>query len=247
MAYSPYDIAQAIKVQQVAAAIKRQKQAAEIVRRMQKLQAANTQNFNGPAQNTGGGGGHIAAPVSTLASIPQTPAVKDLIAKGILKEGMPMEQIQAILSISGVASQMPLDIEALKKQVTADYAQTTGGILGSGQDWMQQLYGANFSPSGPNAAAFQNDPLFSSYAGGLAQMQGTAGTNEATDLAWFDKQQQLMNDYYNGLMTSISSGGIPVGGGGSGGGGGGGGGRHGGGGGGGSGGGNNDLVILQLL
>jgi hypothetical protein len=136
--------------------------------------------------------------------------------------------------MAGQVAGVPIDIAALKAQLAQDYASTTGNILGMGADWMEQMFGANMPDV--NAAAYAADPMFAQYAAGLGQQEATAGLNQATDQAWFDKQQQAMTDYYNGLMQSIAMGvGTETGGGGGGGGG---GGRrgYGGGGGGGSGG-----------
>jgi hypothetical protein len=77
-------------------------------------------------------------------------------------------------------------------------------------------------------------------------MGETADTNLASDQAWFRKNQEAQEQYYNDMMTAISTGALPIGaaasgGGGGGGGGGGYGGRHYGGGGGGSGGGDGNL------
>ena len=83
----------------------------------------------------------------------------------------------------------------------------------------------------PNAALFAQDPIFSSYAGGMAQIDETADLNRATDLAWFDKQQAAMQGYYDMLMQQVSTAQPEAGGGGGGGGGGRGGGYGGGGGG----------------
>ena len=109
----------------------------------------------------------------------------------------------------------------------------------------QQIMPAGISD--PNAAMFYQDPIFSSYAGGLAQMDETADTNEATDLAWFRKEQEAQETYYNDMMNAISTGTLPVGAAaaGGGGGGGGGGGRGGGGYGGGGGGGSGDASDLR--
>jgi hypothetical protein len=304
------DVANAIaQIKAMAQAIKRQ-QVASVAKGIGRVKAANTQNFNAPVSGGGGGGGGGgSAPVSTLASLPQTAQIKDLIAKGILKEGMPMEQIQAILSVSGLAGRVPIDIAALKAQLAQDYATTTGGILGMGSAWMRQMFGDNMPGGSPgldfrngqwvdsngvavanteggqedgslnflqpgwttnngqwinpqgqavgttdaggangglnaypsigggvNSQAYANDPLFSNYADSLAQQQATSGQLQATDQAWFDKQQQLQTDYYNSLMASIANGTVGGTASGGSGGGGGGGGHHGGGGGGGGGG-----------
>jgi hypothetical protein len=191
---------------------------------------------NGGNYNGGGGGGGGAV-VSTLASLPQTPVIKDLIARGLLKEGMTPEQMQAIIGIQGLVGQVPIDIEAIKKIVQGDYASSVGDITGNAADWMHQLYGTSIDPNDPNQALAAQDPIWSSYAGGLTQMEGTANTNLASDLAWFDKEQQAQTDYYNGLMASMANPPADTGGGGGGGGG---GGRHGYGGGGGGGGGGGD-------
>ena len=278
---------------------------AKIIAGLRKVQAANTTGMNqapsgnnGGGGGSGGGGGGGAAPVSTLASLPQTPELAALIKSGMIKEGMPPEQALAILQVQGMLTGLPIDINALKAQIQADYARLTGGILNSGQEWMSQIMGQNAPPgitysngqwmdaqgnvlgtaptedSGfiPTAGAqyangkwtdaqgnvigtaaeedsaftpaltaeqtlYRQDPMFNDYSGMLAEQQSTANTNQATDLAWFDKQQQAMTDYYNSLQLGIAQGTIagPA----AGGGGGGGGGRRrggrGGGGGGGSG------------
>lgn len=195
---------------------------------------------------SGGGGGYSGggysggggAPASTLAGLPQTAALQELIKKGLIREGMPQEQALAILAIQSASSGVPIDVNALLAMINANYDNYSGDIMTAGQDWMQQLYGAVADPNDPNAALFAQDPIFSSYAGGMAQIDETADLNRANDLSWINNQGQAMTDYYNALMAGISSGGIPVGGSG-GGGGGGGGGHYGGGGygGGGSGGG----------
>ena len=54
-------------------------------------------------------------------------------------------------------------------------------------------------PQGDMAGLYAQDPMWANSAANLAQMNETAGLNEATDLAWFTKQQQAIEDYYNGL------------------------------------------------
>lgn len=186
-----------------------------------------TRNYSAPVGSS--------APVSTLASVPMTPELQSLIDKGLVREGMPVEQILAILSFQQLAQLGPINLDDLMNQIRANYEQYTGDILTSGADWMRELYGTNFDPNDPNAALFAQDPLFSSYAGGLAQMDETADTNLATDLSWFEKQQQAQQDYLNNMMLAISAGALGET---SGSGGGGGGGHHGGGYGGGGGGSN---------
>lgn len=206
---------------------------------IKKVVAGSTSGLGNSGGGSGysGGGGAVAAAPSPLDSLPKTPEIQALINKGLLRADMAPEQILAIVGLSAQVTGVPIDIAALKAQLAQDYQTTTGGILGMGADWMQQMFGANM-PDG-NAAAYAADPMFAQYAAGLGQQQATAGLNQATDQAWFDKQQQAMTDYYNGLMQSIAMGG-GVAAGGSGGGGGGGGRRHGGGGGGGSGSGSGD-------
>jgi len=211
---------------------------AKIVRGLKRVQAGSTQGLqSGPQRAYLSGGSSGGAAPSTLASLPQTPVIKDLIAKGLIKEGMPPEQIQAIIAISQQASGVPVDIKALMDQIKADYASTTGDIGTAGADWMKEILGANTPDDPAMAALFAQDPSITGYAGSLGQMQETADLNQATDLAWFSKQQQAMVDYYNGLMQSVSAAPmVPEGGSGGGGGSGG----YGGGGGYGSGGGNSD-------
>jgi hypothetical protein len=213
-----------------------------IASQIKKVMAGSTSGLGNSGNNyasggsSGGssGGGGVAAPTA-LDSLPKTPEIQALIAKGLLRADMAPEQILAIVGMSAQVAGIPIDIAALKAQLAKDYASTTGGILGMGADWMQQMFGANM-PDG-NAAAYAADPMFAQYAESLGNQQATAGLNQATDQAWFDKQQQAMTDYYNGLMQSIAMGGGTTGGGGGGGGGHGGGGRRHYGGGGGSGGG----------
>jgi len=237
MAADPYDVMQAL---QRAAIFRRNagSNARGIAGLAQQVAAGNTGGMRNTGRSSGGGGGYGgAAPVTTLASMAASnPVVADLLKKGILKEGMAPEQIQAILAISQMAGTVPVDIAEMIAKINADYESTTGDIMGSGAEWMKELYGTNYDPNDPNAAAFARDPLFSSYAGGLAQMDETADTNQATDLAWFRKQEQAQQDYYNQLMADVSTYGLPAQEvtGGSGGGGGGGGGYGGGGSGGGS-------------
>lgn len=177
----------------------------------------------------GGGGGTrpsvASAPVSTLASLPNTPVVQDLIKRGLIREGMPPEQAMAIIAMQGVRTGVGVDIDALMKAVEATYANTSGDILTAGQQWMKDLYGTNYDPNNPNAAMFAQDPIFSSYAGGMAQIDETSDLNLATDLAWFEKNKAAQQAYYDAMMAS-TSGGTLLGSGSSGGGGGGGGGRR---------------------
>ncbi|MBA2350094.1 MAG: hypothetical protein H0V81_17605 [Solirubrobacterales bacterium] len=199
--------------------------------------------YSGGGNSGGGGSGGSSAPASTLASLPQTPLLQELIAKGVIKEGMPVEQSLALLALAQTSAGTGVDIQALMEQVKAMYAENSGDILGAGAEWMENLYGTNYDPNDPNAALFAQDPLFSSYAGGMAQMDETSDANEATDMAWFAKQQEAQQAYFASLQAGIASGTIPLGatgGGGSGGGGGGGGRRGGGGYGGGRGGGGRD-------
>ena len=215
-----------------------------------KIAAANTQGL-GPGGNTGGGGGGSisaggAAPVSTLAGLPQTPLLKELISKGLIKEGMAPEQALAIMQFAQMGQNAGVDIKELLAQIEGDYTRYTGDITTAGTDWMKQLYGSAYDPNDPNAAMFAKDPLFSQYAGGMAGLQETSDLNEANDLATVRKYGESEQDYANSMMTGLATGTIPIGaaatGGGGGGGGGRGGGRHyGGGGGGGSDGGDNAL------
>ena len=215
---------------------------AKVVAGLKKVQAANTQGLARPSPsgtNRGGSSGAVGAPVSTLASLPQTPELQALIQQGIIREGMPPEQALAIMSISKLGSQVPIDIAALKASVEGNYEKYTGDITGAGADWMKQIMGQNMPTDPAMAALYAQDPLFTGYAGSLAQMDETADTNLATDLAWFDKQQSAYGDYYNSLLAGAQAGTLlPAAAGGGGGGGGGGrrgGGGYGGGGGGGSG------------
>ncbi|MET0785906.1 MAG: hypothetical protein ABWY25_04310 [Paenisporosarcina sp.] len=183
-------------------------------------------------QNTGGGtvGGSVAAP-NALASLPQTPEIQALIDKGLLTADMTPQQIQAIIAIQGLRGQVPIDLKAIMDQLKLDYENYTGDILTAGQNWMQQLYGTVYDPNDPNAALFAQDPIFSTYAGGMAQLDETADLNLANDLAWFEKEQATQQAYYDMLsqmMMDPAALGIETGGSGGG------GGRGGGGGGGGS-------------
>lgn len=204
-----------------------------------KISAGSTQGL-GPSNYGGGGGGGVAAPVSTLAGLPQSELLQTLIKNGLIKEGMPAEQALAILKFAQMREGVPIDVAELMKQVSADYAKTSGDILTSGQDWMEQLMGTAYDPNDPNARMFADDPIFSEYAGGMAQLDEVSDANEATDLAWFRKQQASQEAYYNDMMNAISTGTLPVGAAAAGGGGGGGGGRRGGYGGGGGGGGDSE-------
>jgi hypothetical protein len=155
---------------------------------------------------------------------------------------MPPEQALAILKFAQLREGVPINVAELMKLVEGDYEKYTGDIETAGADWMKDLMGTAYDPSDPNAAMFANDPTFSSYAGGLAQMGETADMNLASDQAWFRKNQEAQEQYYNDMMVAISTGALPIGavaaaGGGGGGGGGGGYGGGGYGGGGGSGGG----------
>lgn len=169
------------------------------------------QNQSPVANYVGGGGTSTAAPVSTLASLPNTPIVQDLISKGILKEGMPAEQSMAIIALANLKGGVAVDIEALMKSVEAMYQNYTGDILTAGADWMQDLYGTTYDPNDPNSALFAQDPLWSSYAGGMAQIDETADLNLATDQAWFLKNQAAQQAYYDGMMQAIAAGTIPIG------------------------------------
>ena len=210
------------------------------------LAAANTQSYQPSGANRGGSGGAVAAPVSTLAGIPPSPLLTELMNKGLIKEGMPPEQVLAILQLGEMRGGVAIDVDALIKQIEADYKNYTGDILTAGQDWMQNLMGTAYDPNDPNARMFADDPIFSSYAGGMTQMDETAQQNLLTDTEWFRKAQQADQAYYDTMMAGIANGtiaGAAATGGGGGGGGGRRGGRHygGGGGGGGSGDGSGDL------
>ena len=196
-----------------------------------RQQAASTQGM-GNAQRSyfSGGGGGAPAPIAA-STLPDTPQVKDLVAKGLLKEGMPPEQVQAIIAIQGLAGQVPIDIKKLMAEVTGNYEKYTGDITTSGADWMKDILGGMTPDDPAMAALFAQDPALQQYSSGLAQIDETADSNLATDLAWFTKAQQADTEYYNQLMQSVSA--MPpaepvLGGGGGGGGG---GGRHYGGGG----------------
>ena len=213
-----------------------------------KFKAGSTEGLNRPSGNTGGGGGGVvapAAPVSTLASLPQTPELLALIESGVIREGMPPEQALAILAISKLQGGTGVNIQALMDQVSANYARTSGDINTSATDWLQQIMGANMPTDPAMAALYAQDPMFANSAASLANLNETAGLNEATDLAWFTKQNQAMTDYYNSLMLAAQTGTLlpPAAVEDGGGGGGGGGGGYGGGGGGG--GGSGDLRLTN--
>ena len=211
-----------------------------------KISAGSTQGL-GPSGFTGGGGG-VAAPVSTLAGLPQSPLLDTLIKNGLITEGMPPEQALAVLKFAQMREGVPINVAELMKLVSSDYAKTSGDILTSGQDWMNQLMGTAYDPNDPNARLFADDPIFSEYAGGMAQLDEVADLNEASDLAWFRKNQEAQEQYYGDMMTAISTGTLPVGAAATGGGGGGGGGGgRGYGGGGGSGGGDSEWGDTKVV
>lgn len=208
----------------------------------------STTGLNSGGGYSGGGGGYrpsvASAPVSTLASVPKSPILDDLIKRGIVKEGMPTEQILSLVQLATMGQGVGIDIDALMKQITASYGNLTGDIETAGTDWMQQLFGQFSDPNSPLFGLSPADPLFADYAGSMAQMDETADTNLATDLAWFEKQKAAEQAYYNNLMAGVVSGtlgGAATGSGGGGGGGGYGGGRRGYGGGG-SGGGSDEAL-----
>jgi hypothetical protein len=194
-------------------------QAAAARARRNPVQAANTQGMGYSASQNGGG--RVSAPVSTLAGLPQGPVLDDLLKRGIIKEGMPTEQALAILNLAQLSAGVGVDVKALMDQIKANYEGFSGDILSAGQNFMQQIMGANFDPNDPNAALWQNDPTLSSYAGGLAQMDELSDMNLTTDLAWFQKMEAAQQAYYDSMMAAVSSGQIPLGGSGGGGGGGG--------------------------
>lgn len=189
-------------------------------------------------------GGRAAAPTMPAATpaptLPNIPGIEELKAKGLVTEGMDPTQLQAIVALQGILGANPINIDALMAELKANYEQYTGDVTSDAVGWLEQILGANMPTDPAFAQLFAQDPIFTDAAGGLEQMQETAGQNLATDQAWFLKQQQAMQDYYNALMAGVASGAIPLGGETGGGGGGGGGGRGyrrrgGGGGGGGSG------------
>ena len=176
-----------------------------------------------------------------------SPEVAALIDSGVDLEALKLSNPMAAQSIQAIQAQllaMPSAYDASKAKISSDYANLTGDVETAGADWMKQLYG-NIAPdpNDPNAAQFAADPAFAGYANTLGRIEETGDINEATDLAWFTKNQQAQQAYLNSLLTGVAGGTIPVGaaieGGGSGGGGGG-GGRGGGYGGGGSGGGDSE-------
>src|SRR5688572_25192551 len=131
---------------------------------------------------SGGGGGsrpQVAAPVSTLAAVPKSPVLDDLIKRGIVKEGMPTEQILALVQLATVGQGVGIDIDALMKQITASYANLTGDVETAGTDWMQQLFGSFDDPGSPLAGLSATDPLFAGYAESMGQIDETADANLA--------------------------------------------------------------------
>ena len=220
--------------------------------RPNRVQAGSTATLNRPTGgNTSSSGGGVAAPPApvlppVLQAFLASAAGQDLIKKGLLSSTMTPEQIMAVMGISSSMGQTPIDIKELLDQLRGTYSDITGNTQADAMDFMRQMMGANVPTDPQMAALFAQDPLFSGYAGSLEQMQETAGQNEASDEAWFLKQQQALSDYYNGLLLANATGtllppaDVPTGGGGGGGGGGG----HGYGGGGGGysgGGGSGDL------
>lgn len=181
----------------------------------QANQSPARRSVGGPSS---GGGGTPTLPAAPVSTLPDLPIVKELVKQGILREGMDPLQVQAILAIQGIMDANPLDIKALMDQLNANYAQYTGDVTGDAADWMQQMLGTYLGPNIPGSgvdASMQDlmaqDPLFTNYAGGLEQMQETAGQNLATDQAWFLKEQQAQDAFYRQLMAGIASGTIPVG------------------------------------
>src|SRR5687768_124817 len=72
-----------------------------------KARRASAQPRSMQASNvySGGGGSVPAAPVSTLANVPKSPILDDLIKRGIVKEGMPTEQILSLVQLATVGQQ----------------------------------------------------------------------------------------------------------------------------------------------
>ena len=167
-----------------------------------------------------------------------SPELASLIDAGVDLEALKLSNPAAVNSINAIQAQLlglPANYDASRAKISGDYANLTGDVETAGADWMKALYGNVVDPNDPNAAAFAADPAFAQYANTLGRIEETGDINEATDLAWFTKNQQAQQAYLQSLMTGVAGGTIPVGaalegGGGSGGGGGGGGGRRGGGG-----------------
>lgn len=206
----PYDIARAIAKQ------KAQRSLIDSISRLQGIDStavgSKTLGANTNVSSPTGGGGN-SSPVGFSG------AQNSVVAP---------EPNLALNAITALKGQTNIDIQALMEQIKANYANLTGDTSTAANAWLTQLLGANFDPNDP---ALLNDPTIAGYIQQLSAMQETADANQATDLAWFIKQQEAQQAYLDSLMVAAQMPQV-----GSGGGGGGGGGYGGGGGGSGSGG-----------
>src|SRR5215510_2450884 len=162
-----------------------------LARLAQQIQAGQTSQYQPGGGNTGGGrggGGGVAAPVSTLAAIPDSPLKAELIKKGLLKEGMPVEQALAILQLGQMRGGVAIDVEALMKEIQADYENYSGNIFSDARDWMKDLYGT----AGPQTLG--KPPAGAQYANGTwTDANGKViGFSAAEDSPIYSDQNSLM-------------------------------------------------------
>lgn len=131
-------------------------------------------------------------------TVDPTLAQTDPTAANLLLRQNIMNQIQQMLT----GQQQAYD--AASQQVAQQYQQLTQPINDENSGYLQQLWaGLGIDPNtDPNAAAMLET---------LAQGTQTAGLNQATDQAWFDKMKANNLITTQGLLQGIADGSIPVG------------------------------------
>jgi hypothetical protein len=169
-----------------------------------------------------------------------SPELAALIDQGLWTNEMAAANpglVQSLIAVQQQITGVPALYDEGIAAVKSNYENLTGDVLSSGKNMMQDILGRMVDPNDPNAALVNQDPALTQYAQSMSQIDETADTNEATDLAWFEKMKANSQQNYQNLLLGLATGAFGTGEeDGSGGGGGGGGGRRGRGRGGGSGG-----------